>query len=101
MELAEVGRVLAAYNYAESVNILGAGRLDMVLLDIHLPDRSGLELLDYIKAFHPHLGVIMISNQNSPQYQVLCLEKGADYFIDKSNDFEKIPHLITSLSHCS
>lgn len=100
-ELNGVGDVLVAYSYAESVKILGQERLDIVLLDIHLPDRSGIELLDFIKLYHPSVRVIMISNQDNPHYQVLCLEKGADYFIDKSNDFELLPGLISSFFGCS
>ena len=100
-ELNGVGDVLVAYSYAESVKVLGQARLDIVLLDIHLPDRSGIELLDFIKLYHPSVRVIMISNQDNPHYQVLCLEKGADYFIDKSNDFELLPGLISSFLGCS
>lgn len=100
-ELNGVGDVFVAYSYAESVKVLGQERLDVVLLDIHLPDRSGIELLDFIKLYHPSVRVIMISNQDNPHYQVLCLEKGADYFIDKSNDFELLPGLISSFFGCS
>lgn len=100
-ELNGVGDVHVAYSYAESVKVLGQERLDVVLLDIHLPDRSGIELLDFIKLYHPSVRVIMISNQDNPHYQVLCLEKGADYFIDKSNDFELLPGLISSFFGCS
>jgi CheY-like chemotaxis protein len=99
-ELDGVRDVLAAYSYAESVDMLGQWKPDIVLLDIHLPDRSGIELLDFIKSFYPIIRVIMISNQNNPHYQILCLDKGADYFIDKSNDFEMLPHLISSFQGC-
>jgi DNA-binding NarL/FixJ family response regulator len=100
-ELDGVGEVLAAYSYAGAVTTLGHKRPDIVLLDIHLPDRSGIELLDFIKSYHPSVRVIMISNQNNPHYRILCLEKGADYFIDKSNDFELLPGLIASFRGCS
>jgi len=100
-DLDGVHQVVGAGSYAESVKILNEGSLDIALLDIHLPDRSGIELLDFIKAYHPQTGVVMITNQNNPHYQVICLEKGADYFIDKSNDFEMLPEIISSFMGCS
>jgi DNA-binding NarL/FixJ family response regulator len=100
-ELDEVDLILSARSYAESLEVLEAQTPDIALLDIHLPDKSGIDLLDFIKAFHPRTRVIMISNQFDGTYETLCMEKGADHFIDKSNDFEKIPSLITSLSGCS
>jgi len=96
-ELDEVDLILSARSYAESLVVLEAQTPDVALLDIHLPDKSGIDLLDFIKAFYPRTRVIMISNQFDGTYETLCKEKGADHFIDKSNDFEKIPSLITSL----
>jgi DNA-binding NarL/FixJ family response regulator len=99
-ELEGVDRVLSAGSYVESVELLQTYSPDIALLDIHLPDKSGIELLGFIKAFHPCMRVIMISNQSSTTYKDLCQEKGADYFIDKSNDFEMIPSLISSFLGC-
>ncbi|TDX01970.1 response regulator [Dinghuibacter silviterrae] len=100
-ELAYVAQVWSARSYTESVALLGTQVPDIALLDIHLPDRSGIDLLDYIKDRYPAVRVIMISNQVNPTYKVLCQEKGADFVIDKSNDYEMIPNLIASLSGCS
>jgi DNA-binding NarL/FixJ family response regulator len=101
IELEEVEKVVSARSYAESVTLLDSQIPDIALLDIHLPDRSGIDLLGFIRSNHPRMGVIMISNQINETYKVLCLEKGADYVIDKSNDFEMIPNLIASFSGCS
>jgi DNA-binding NarL/FixJ family response regulator len=100
-ELDEVDLILSATSYAESVLILGRQVPDIVLLDIHLPDKSGIDLLSFIKDKYPCVKVIMISNQNNATYKSLCQKLGADYFIDKSNDFEMIPSLIASLPRCS
>jgi CheY-like chemotaxis protein len=100
-ELECVDKVWSARSYHESVALLGTQVPDIALLDIHLPDKSGIDLLDFIKDRHPGVRVIMISNQVNPTYKVLCREKGADFVIDKSNDYEMIPNLIASLSGCS
>ncbi|WP_414648335.1 response regulator [Dinghuibacter sp.] len=100
-ELEGVREVLTAGCCGEAVAVLETRIVDVVLLDIHLPDGSGIELLGHIKIAWPCAGVVMISNQINPTYVVLCREKGADYVIDKSNDYEMIPNLIATFSGCS
>lgn len=100
-ELEEVREVLTAGTFSEAVTILETRSVDVVLLDIHLPDGNGIDLLGHIKIAWPCIGIVMISNQINPTYVVLCREKGADYVIDKSNDYEMIPNLIATFSGCS
>jgi DNA-binding NarL/FixJ family response regulator len=71
-----------------------------VLLDINLPDKSGIALLKYIITFYPDIRVIMVTNQSDYLCKNLCLEIGAHYFLDKSNDFEKLQALIASIIQC-
>jgi DNA-binding response OmpR family regulator len=71
---------------------------DVVLLDINLPDKSGIEFLKYCKTILPRTVVIMVSNQSSEYYKNICLHAGASYFLDKSKDFEKIPSILVSLT---
>lgn len=70
----------------------------VVLLDINLPTKNGIEVLKYIKANHSHVKVIMVTSQPADQYQDLCMRLGADAFIDKSIDFEIIPIIIKKLT---
>ncbi|HTI08634.1 MAG TPA: response regulator [Puia sp.] len=70
---------------------------DIVLLDINLPGCSGLYILRYIKSHHPGIVVIMLTNQVDGYYRKKCKELGADDFIDKSKEFEKVPGIISSL----
>lgn len=86
--------LLAAGTYAAAVEILRLDHPDIVLLDINLPDRNGLDLLRYIKQQHPAATVIMCSNQSSSFYRNLCSRLGADRFIDKSTEFETIPAVV-------
>ena len=70
---------------------------DIVLLDINLPGCSGLYLLRHIKGHHPGTAIIMLTNQVDGYYRKKCKELGADYFVDKSKEFEKVPGIISSL----
>ena len=54
---------------------------DCVLLDIMLPDGSGLELLERLKALHKRENVIIISAKDSLEDKVLGLELGADDYL--------------------
>ena len=74
----------------ESLNMIRTLQPDIVILDIRLKGGSGIDLLQVIKNEFPGILVIMLTNYPYPQYQRRCLELGADYFFDKSREFEKI-----------
>jgi DNA-binding NarL/FixJ family response regulator len=69
---------------------------DLVLLDINLANRSGIELLQFIRDKYPTVTVIMLSNQSGPRHRAVCLELGAAYFIDKSTEFGQIRSVVSS-----
>jgi DNA-binding NarL/FixJ family response regulator len=71
---------------------------DVLVLDIHLSDGSGIDVLEMAKAQRPETTVIMLTNQSGSYYRKLCKTLGADHFLDKSTDFEMIPSLISSSS---
>lgn len=57
---------------------------DVVILDLQLAGGSGFEVLRAVKlAPHPPT-IIMLTNLTMPEYQVACLEAGAEFFLDKS-----------------
>ncbi|WP_077154285.1 response regulator transcription factor [Bacteroides bouchesdurhonensis] len=56
---------------------------DCILLDIMLPDGSGLDLLEKLKAMHKRENVIIISAKDSLEDKVLGLELGADDYLSK------------------
>jgi two-component system response regulator DevR len=67
---------------------------DTVILDIRLNDGNGIDLLQNIKALNSSTRVIMLTNYNIPLYERRCRELGADFFFDKSKDFEKLLDVI-------
>ena len=56
---------------------------DCILLDVTLPDGTGLSFINYIKEKYPASKVIFISAQNSLDYKILGLDSGADDYITK------------------
>ena len=63
---------------------------DVVLLDIHLLDGSGIDVLERLKKTNPTLVVIILTDYPFPQYRQKCMEAGADYFFVKSTQFDQV-----------
>ena len=57
-----------------------------VILDVMLPDGSGLELLKQLRSEHPDLPVVMLSARGEPLDRILGLELGADDYLAKPCD---------------
>ena len=93
-ELKGIGSILEAGSYHEAITVLKETIPDIILLDIHLPDKSGIELLRALKSQYPTIAVIMLTNQGNGNYKDICKRLGADHFIDKSKDFDLIPGII-------
>jgi DNA-binding NarL/FixJ family response regulator len=100
-------RIVSMLNGVPGVDIVGASGAirvaseairelapDTVILDIRLEDGNGIDLLQMIKSGNSPTRVIMLTNFNIPAYEARCRELGADFFFDKSNDFEKILDVI-------
>ena len=58
---------------------------DMVLMDISMPDRSGLETLELLKKEHPGIKVLMLSMHRETQYAVRALKTGAAGYLNKQS----------------
>src|SRR4030042_2579065 len=71
---------------------------DVVILDIWLPGGSGFNVLQNIKKNKVANVVIMFTNYPYPQYRKKCMDEGADFFFDKSSEFEKITEVLKQLN---
>jgi len=63
---------------------------DVVILDIRMRDGNGIEVLANIKKNKSSPVIIMLTNYPYPQYRKKCLDAGADFFFDKSTEFERV-----------
>ncbi len=69
---------------------LRAASFDLVILDISLNGRSGIDLLGHIRAELPSLPVLMLSMHAEEQYAVRCLRAGASGYVQKDSTPEEI-----------
>ncbi len=86
-----------AANFDDAVDFINSIDLQVAMLDINLPGKSGIDILNYIKSNNKPCRVIMITNQAFDSYRKKCLELGAEHFLDKTSDFEKIPSLLAEM----
>lgn len=96
-ELIDVESVKQAGTFSEAYVLIEEVHPDIVFLDINLPDGNGVDLLNKIKKSYPEVKVIMFTNQANDYYKVMCKQLGADYFLDKSCDFESVPQILSSI----
>ncbi|WP_431209253.1 response regulator [Puia sp. P3] len=94
--LPSLQKVYTAENYADAQPILQSSRPDVLLLDIHLPDVNGIEVLRRVKQLYPSVVVIMISNQEGDVYRTRCKALGAAHYIDKSTEFHLVSQIVSS-----
>lgn len=80
----------AAVNGAQGLAKLGDRPFDLVLLDLALPDRNGIELLPEIRALDPQISVIMITAYGTVEDAVRAMQSGATNFLQKPWDNEKL-----------
>jgi len=86
-ELSENGYVVfSAANGREAINLVDAEKIDLVLLDIKMPELDGFEVLKYIKTKFPSLKVIMLTAYADLKNAMLSKKLGADDFTSKPFD---------------
>jgi DNA-binding NarL/FixJ family response regulator len=63
---------------------------DIIILDIHMPRKNGLQVLEAISKYEIHPIIFVFTNYTYPQYRTKCLSLGADRFFNKSTEFEEM-----------
>ncbi len=84
-EIPSISAVDEATNGQEVLAKIAKGSYNLVLLDISMPGRSGLEVLKQLKAEKPGLPVLMLSMHPEEQYAVRALKAGASGYLTKES----------------
>ena len=86
-----------AASVADAVARLPAERPDAVLVDLRLPDGDGFEVIRAAKALTPTPVVLVLTSYAYPELEARGRAAGADWFLDKSSEFLRVPEILTSL----
>ncbi|MDD8017364.1 MAG: response regulator transcription factor [Bacteroidota bacterium] len=103
-------RLTSLLNEVGSINIVGyadnplsatesivALQPDIIILDIFLLGGSGIHVLKNIRSLNITSKVIVLTNYAQEQYRKKCFEEGADFFFDKSIEFDRIVDVIQKI----
>ena len=74
-----------AHSFKDGLELFITFGPDTIILDIALPDGSGINLLRIFKKEKTYVKVLIFTNYPTSEFKKRCLELGADYFFDKSN----------------
>ena len=83
-------KTCTAENLAEAQTLLQETDFDFALLDVHLPDGNGLELLDQ-KKIPANCGVVVMTAEGGVRSAVEAMKKGAREYLVKPFDFSELP----------
>jgi len=89
---AEVG------GYSELREALRNAACDVLLLDLSMPGRSGLEVLASLRETHPEIRVLVVSMYPEDQYAIRCLRAGAQGYVNKAGEPEELVTAVRTLA---
>lgn len=98
MAIPGVSQVITASGQQQAEYLLTAMRPALVVLDLHLPDGDPVHLIPKFKNERKDLKVAVLTNDATDYNRQRCLQAGADWFFDKSTEFEQLLTQLRQLS---
>ncbi|HSQ75136.1 MAG TPA: response regulator transcription factor [Bacteroidota bacterium] len=83
-------QVVEAHNARQLMQLVSEQEWDIVLLDISLPDRNGLDVLKDLRVEHPELPVVILSIHPEDQFAVRVLRAGGVGYVTKESASEEL-----------
>ncbi len=85
-----IGCIHTADTLAQALVIVGRELPTLVILDLHLPDGNAMRRISSMKGLSPRIGIAVLTNDTNEFVRDKCLQAGANWFFDKSTEFEKV-----------
>lgn len=98
LHLPEISVIEEAKNGDEALAMISKEDFDLILLDISLPDISGLEVLQSIKRKHPLQKVLMLSMYTQEHYALRTLKMGASGYLTKDTASEELIEAVRKIA---
>jgi DNA-binding NarL/FixJ family response regulator len=90
----EIGEASTARQVLE---MLRDGKWDLLILDIHMPDRSGLDILKHVHSGYPETRILVLSGYPERQYARNALRGGAGGYLSKASASEELVKAVTTV----
>lgn len=95
VDIAVVGE---AGTYSEVRELLRSVDCDVLILDLNMPGRGGLEVLASVRDSHPGVRTLIVSMFSEDQYAIRCLRSGAHGYLNKAEDPAKLTLAVRTLA---
>jgi len=82
---------------SETLAKLRSGRWDLLMLDIHMRGRSGLDILERARASYPQLRILVVSGLPEEQYAIHVIRQGANGYLSKGRAPEELLQAVRAL----
>ncbi len=93
--LSEEGyQVYDSQNVEKAINIIKNGGLDVVITDLKMPGKDGMQFFEYINERHPDVPVIFLTAYGSVESAVDAVGRGAFYYFIKPPDYTKLKGML-------
>ena len=96
-DLKGIETIFEAQEGLEAIKLTRELRPDVVVLDIRMPKRNGIEVMSEIIQEDYKPVIIILTSYPYDQYRKRCMEAGSDYFFDKSCEFERVTEICQQL----
>ncbi len=96
-EAGDIEVVAEAENGAEALRLVGETRPDVAVLDIRMPEITGVEVTRRIKARYPHVRVLILTAYDDDPYVFALLQAGADGYVLKTSSGDDLVHAVRTV----
>jgi DNA-binding NtrC family response regulator len=84
-------------NVNDAIRFIKDKPINIAIIDVMLNNSVGTELIKYLKSFNENITVILFTNY--PELKKNCLNLGADYFFDKSTEYDEMINVVSNLNN--
>lgn len=91
------GKIFEAPNAKKGLETIEKEKIDVVIMDLGLPDMNGIEATKIIKSKHPSIKVVVLSSHEQEEDVIKAIKAGASAYCTKDIDQEKLVYIIASV----
>jgi len=85
-----IERILETHSVFSTINQIEIEMPDLIILDLQLGEGRGTDVLSYLGLKDPRPLVVVLTNYADSNNKRTCMDRGADFFFDKSNEYKDL-----------